>query len=128
MQQIFLILALVVAIVAVIFALQNPAAVTISLLFWQFQGSLALVLLIAVTLGVLISLLVSVPTVIRRTRSLSAQKKTIADLQSQLENREQRIRELEAGQVIPPAPPVEAPKPSLEPGEIPPFTPPDVAS
>ncbi len=89
-MQIFLVVALIIAILAVIFALQNPMPITVSLLAWQFEGSLALVLLIALTLGVLISLLVSVPTVIRRNRAITAQRKTIRELESRLAERDQQ--------------------------------------
>lgn len=128
-MQIFLVLALIVAIVAVIFALQNPATVTVSLLFWQFDGSLALVLLVSLTAGVLISLLVSVPAVIRRSRGAPADRRTIETLRSQLAERDQQIKDLEARLSAPPPAPVEMPKPSPpEEVELPPFTPPDIPS
>lgn len=127
-MQIFLILALIVAIVAVIFALQNPTTVTISLLFWQFEGSMALMLLVALTVGVLISLLLSAPAVIRRSRGAPGDKKTIDTLRGQVAERDKQIEELEARLSAPPPKPIEAPKPPLEDIELPPFTPPDVPS
>ena len=42
---IFIFFALIIAAVAVIFALQNTSAVTVTFFFWNFHGSLALVLL-----------------------------------------------------------------------------------
>ncbi len=95
-MQLFLILALLVAIVAVVFALQNTTPITVSLLVWQFEGSLALVLLVVLTLGVIASLLVSVPTVIKRSRSIANEKKKIHQLESSLAERDQKIQELEA--------------------------------
>lgn len=100
-MQIFLVAALIIAIVAVVFALQNPAPVTISFLVWQAQGSLALVLLITLLFGVLISLLVSVPTVFRRSRTISNQRKQIQSLERTLTEREKKIQELEATTAAP---------------------------
>ena len=53
-MQIFIVLALLIAIVAVVFAVQNTAMITVSFLVWSFEGSLALVLLATLLVGVLI--------------------------------------------------------------------------
>ncbi len=52
MITLLLILALIIAVIAVIFALQNTAAVSVSFFVWQFNQSLALVLLLAAFVGV----------------------------------------------------------------------------
>lgn len=54
MITLLLILALIIAVIAVIFALQNTAAVSVSFFVWQFNQSLALVLLLAAFVGVII--------------------------------------------------------------------------
>ena len=56
-----LILALAFAIVAVIFALQNTAVVTVTFFSLSFEGSLALVILVVVAVGILIGVLVMAP-------------------------------------------------------------------
>jgi uncharacterized integral membrane protein len=55
LMQSFLIGALGLAILTVIFALQNPIPVGVTFLVWKFEGSLALVLMLTFTLGVLVS-------------------------------------------------------------------------
>jgi putative membrane protein len=50
-----LILLSVVLLLVVIFALQNPQAVTIRFLLWQLESSLAVVALAAVAAGVLVA-------------------------------------------------------------------------
>jgi lipopolysaccharide assembly protein A len=82
-MQIYLILALAIAIIAVIFALQNMTTVTISILFWSVKGSLALVLLVALAAGVLISVLVSLPGLIGGKWASSSQKKKLGNLESE---------------------------------------------
>jgi len=89
MVQLFLIIALFIAISAVIFALQNSVPVTVSFLIWKFESSLALVLLISLGLGVLVSFLLSIPTMIKRNWSISNYKKRIQEL-------EEKIQEMEA--------------------------------
>ena len=54
-MQLMLIAGIVFAIGAVVFALQNNSAVVVTLALWNFEGSLAVVLLAAVGLGVLIT-------------------------------------------------------------------------
>jgi len=84
-MQLQLIVAIVVAILAVVFALQNAVPITVSFLTWRFESSLALVLLITVALGVIMSLLVSVPSKIKRMKLISSQKKKIQELESGLQ-------------------------------------------
>jgi putative membrane protein len=81
MVQLFLITALLIAISAVIFALQNSVPVTVSFLIWKFESSLALVLLISLGLGVLVSFLLSIPTMIKRNWTISNYKKRIQELE-----------------------------------------------
>jgi uncharacterized integral membrane protein len=93
-MQLQLIVAIIVAILAVVFALQNAVPITVSFLTWRFESSLALVLLITVALGVIMSLLVSVPSKIKRVKLISNQKKKIQELESSLQREsESKTRE-----------------------------------
>ncbi len=83
-MQISLILALAVAVVAVIFAVQNTATVTLAFLAWRIEGPLALVLLVALAVGALISLLASLPALIRGSLTVSSQKRKLANLEASL--------------------------------------------
>jgi uncharacterized integral membrane protein len=56
-----LILGIVLGALAVMFALQNTAIVTVRFFSWQYQGSMVLILLLAIATGVLISLLMFLP-------------------------------------------------------------------
>jgi len=84
-MQLQLIVAIIVAILAVIFALQNSVPITVSFLGWKFESSLALVLLITLALGILTSLLFSIPSMIKRKRMISNQDKKIQKLQDGLQ-------------------------------------------
>ncbi len=61
----FLILGLLIGAITVVFALQNVVTIGVTFLAWQINGSLALILLLAVLSGVLICALVSIPEMIK---------------------------------------------------------------
>ena len=63
--------------IAVLFILQNVSVVTITFLYWQFNGSMALVLLLALVVGSIITLLFLLPSLIRDMFYLSALKKAL---------------------------------------------------
>lgn len=95
-MQLILILGIIVAIAAVVFALQNNLPVVVAIALWRFEGSLALVLLVSLGLGALIAGLLSSPAVIRGQWTMGRLRKQLADLERQLAAQQQRNRELEA--------------------------------
>lgn len=95
-MHLMLILGIVFAIGAVVFALQNNATVIVSIALWQFEGSLALVLLVAMGLGVLIAGLVSSPTVIGAQWAASRLRHQVAELEQKLGQQQLRNNELAA--------------------------------
>ena len=98
-----LILALAFAIVAVIFALQNPAMVTVSLFGYPFEGSLALVILVAVAVGILIGVLVMTPGSIKSSLSNARNRKKIDSLEASLDEHKSKLAA--ADKSTPPEPP-----------------------
>jgi len=90
-----LIIVLLFAVMAVIFAVQNVEVVPISFLLWHTEGSLALVLLLALVIGVVIGLLVTLPTRIKFSRQISKRKKEIAGLEGTIQEQAGRISTLE---------------------------------
>jgi uncharacterized integral membrane protein len=83
-MQIFLFIALVISALAVIFALQNSASVEVTFLTWQFNSSLALVLLIALAAGALISVLFSLPSNLKTRWTIRQQRKKLGELEANL--------------------------------------------
>jgi lipopolysaccharide assembly protein A len=86
-MHLFLIVALGLAILTVIFALQNPIPVGVTFFIWKFEGSLALVLILTFALGVLVTLLISIPAIVRRRSSTSRQTKKIEELENRSRER-----------------------------------------
>lgn len=83
-MQILFIFSLVIAFLVILFALQNVDPVTIKFLVWEIEGSLALVLIITLLAGALISYLATLPGHIRRRLTISYQQKRIAELENRL--------------------------------------------
>ncbi len=57
----FLILGIILGSASVLFALQNTDIITVSFFAYHFQGSLALILIMTVLMGVIVSLLIVLP-------------------------------------------------------------------
>lgn len=66
---------------AVTFALQNNVPVTVTFLLWRFDGSLAMVLLLAAGLGAIAVTLLSTPSVLRLQWDGARQRRQIAALE-----------------------------------------------
>jgi putative membrane protein len=98
-----LILALIVAVTAVIFALQNSAMVPVTFFIWQSSNkSLALLILAAVAIGFIIGLLAILPPSVRnrwRVSNLRKQvdglKKSLLDVQAKLDQANLAITEMQ---------------------------------
>lgn len=95
-MQLMLMLGIAFAIGAVLFALQNNVAITVAFAVWQFEGSQALVLLLTLGLGVLITGLVSSPTIIRRQWEANRMRRQIGDLERQVAGLQRSEAELAA--------------------------------
>lgn len=100
-MQLMFILTIAFAIVAVGFAVQNNVPVTVTLATWQLDGSLAVVLLVAMGVGALIASLISSPAVIRNQGAAALLRRKVASLDERNIALERRVRELEH---LPPQP------------------------
>lgn len=92
MMQLYLVVALIIAVLVVSFALQNAVAVTINFLIWKFESSLALVLLVSFGMGILTSLLVSFPSLVRRSWKISNQNTKIQKLENDIQELQKRFQ------------------------------------
>ena len=98
----YLIVALLIAVVAVIFALQNTLVITISFFAWKVTGSLSLVLLITLAIGVVIGLLVLAPSAIKNTIQVSGHRKRIGVLEKELNEHKTKVAELQEPKPVTP--------------------------
>lgn len=91
-MQVFLVFALLISLFAVVFAVQNTAMVTVSFLMWDFDNSLAVVILLTVFTGVLISILMSLPGWIKNRVYLMSVRKKNKDLETKLTKQEEKLQ------------------------------------
>ena len=94
-MQLLTIAAMVFAVGGVMFALQNNVPVSVSFLLWNYEGSLAMVLLLALILGGLIIGLVSTPATVAKQWTIRRQKKQLEELERANGEQKVRIAELE---------------------------------
>lgn len=95
-MQILLIFSLVIAILGVLFALQNNDPVTVRFLFWQYQSSSALIIMLSILAGVLISLFASLPTMGKDKWAQRGLRKKGSELEKQLAQANERLSQSEA--------------------------------
>lgn len=79
-----LVIALLIVFLAVAFSLQNNEPITVHFFAWTYEGSLVLVLLTTLALGVILSVLASLPSQLKKSRLITQQQKTIANLEQSL--------------------------------------------
>jgi len=100
-MAILFILGLLLGAIAVMFSLQNIAVVTVTFFNWQFTSSLAVILILSILAGILITLLILLPGSIGNYFKYKSLKKEIGKLEEEL--RKQRELTLFA-KITPPTP------------------------
>jgi len=98
-MQLTIIVAIVIAIAGVAFAMQNGVPVTVVFLFWRFDGSLAMILLLALAVGAVVMALVSTPATLSSKWAIKRQRKEIDGLKAANAELRARVAELDRGSV-----------------------------
>ena len=91
-MPLLLIFSLVIAFLAILFAIQNTDVTPIHFLFWETEGSLALILFIALVAGALISYLATAPGQIKQRMTISSQRKRITEVEGQLTSTQEELQ------------------------------------
>jgi len=94
-MQLAIIVAIVIAIAGVAFATQNSVPATVVFLVWRFDGSLGVIVLLALALGALVAALVSTPAALRANWVARRQRKEIDSLKLAHAEAQARAVELE---------------------------------
>ena len=76
-----LIVAIVLAALSALFAIQNASVVTVSFLGWEWEASLALVLILTLGTGILVGYLAGLPSKLRKERQLRRTRRQLAGLE-----------------------------------------------
>lgn len=88
---------------ALLFALQNTTVVALTFLGWQFESSLALLVLVSLGVGVLISILASIPSALSASFRIMGLKKENKNLIREVEEHRQARMAAVAATEPPPA-------------------------
>ena len=80
----YTIIAILIALLAVVFALQNSQIVMVNLFFWDFSSSMALMMLITLVIGIVSGMLTMFPTIYRKNSAVKSHNKKIMELEKQL--------------------------------------------
>ena len=97
-MRVALVVALIIAILAFVIALQNTASVDVTFLFWDFRGSLALIVVCLLVAGILIGLLGLLPGFIRVSRQARRQQKRLTVVEGSLAEHKRRLADLQQPQ------------------------------
>jgi len=85
------IIGLLIGAAVVLFILQNVVPVTVTFLVWQFSGTIAVLVLLAVVAGVLIGLMLALPAILNKEFKNASLKKHNQKLADDLEEHKQRM-------------------------------------
>ena len=88
MNQFSLIGFLILAVVIATFSIQNSGEAVVKFIWWQFQSSLVVVILISTALGAIMAIFLSLPRTFRLRMRLREQAQRIAELEQRLQERE----------------------------------------
>ncbi|TFG84861.1 MAG: LapA family protein [Spirochaetales bacterium] len=83
MKILYLVLILIVAIFAVMFAAQNSAQIAITFFSWSTSGSLSLVLILTFSIGIFLGVLIMAPSVFKRSFQYSGLKRRFKRLEKE---------------------------------------------
>ena len=92
-MQFFIILALFITLGIVLFAFQNMADVTLKFLGWEFIWPLSFMLSITFVSGLLTGLLISLSSILKKSRQRRSDRKRLAELEKKLARISEERRE-----------------------------------
>jgi lipopolysaccharide assembly protein A len=90
---ILFIFGLIIGAIAIIFALQNVAVIAVTFFTWQFEASLALIILLAVLIGAIIGALLTIPGAIRNYFQFERLARRNRELEDRIEKQKKETEE-----------------------------------
>ncbi|MDE2059835.1 MAG: LapA family protein [candidate division NC10 bacterium] len=95
MNQLSLIGFLILAVVIATFSVQNSGEAVVKFIWWQFQSSLVVVILISTALGAIMAIFLSLPGTFRLRMRMRDQSQRITELEQRLQECEtQRTKDM----------------------------------
>ncbi len=94
-MEFYLIVAAIVGVVIAAFAIQNATPVAVRFLMWEFESSLAVVIILSLLAGMLLIFLISLPGRLKRHKEIFDKNRRIAELEKKVAELEKRLKERE---------------------------------
>ena len=95
-MEFYLILAALIGVLIAAFAIQNASPVAVKFLVWQFESSLAVVIILSLLAGMILIFLISLPGRLKRRKELFDKNRKINELERQLKELQQKLNSSEA--------------------------------
>lgn len=92
-MEFYLILAAVLGVLIAAFAIQNAIPVAVKFLVWQFESSLAVIIILSLLAGMVLIFLISVPGRLKRRKELYDKSRRIHELEKRLAELEKQLAE-----------------------------------
>jgi uncharacterized integral membrane protein len=83
MKIVYTIFVIVVAVFAVVFAAQNNTSVQVNFLGWSTTGLLSIVLVITLAIGLIVGIVIMLPTALKHRQNTAKLKKRVASLEKE---------------------------------------------
>ncbi len=80
-----LIVAIVLAALSALFAIQNASVVTVSFLGWEWEASLALILILTLGVGIVVGYLAGLPSALKKATLLRQSRRKLAELEGRFD-------------------------------------------
>ena len=80
-MPVLLIVAIVLAALTAVFAIQNSGVIAVTFMGWEWEASLALILIVTLGVGVLVGYLAGLPSKMKKGSQLRQAKRDLGDLE-----------------------------------------------
>jgi len=95
-MEFYLILAALIGVLIAAFAIQNASPVAVKFLVWQFESSLAVVIILSLLAGMILIFLISLPGKLKRRKELFDKNRKINELERRLKELQHKLNSREA--------------------------------
>ena len=95
--MVYLVVWLAIAILAIDVAIQNVIPTTVVFLFWKFESTLAMVIIIAFAVGMAVGLFSELPAIIKNKIMIARQRRKIQEMEKKNPDKQETLEKKEGG-------------------------------
>ena len=94
-MRLFLLLALVIAVIIIVFTAQNQTEITLTFINWELSKPLPIILAIPFLVGAVAGIALVVPAWMKKSKAVKTHKKRVQELEDKLSSISEQVREEE---------------------------------